>query len=241
MNFERHTPPHALSNAVQESIRAGQFLAIGLTGILLVSYGAFLIRTIYEDHEWFVKANQTLARGNSELTNELDIRRHAMVTTDPVFPNTIYLLLAFAGYRKAHNGGPCVIMFSAPAGSNAMPSMVAQFSNSVSGCTTFGPMDASADPDVEARARNGMIADKIIFHAARENQAADRLFTNLSNLIQLKRSYELPSAPERSRLYRIPNQGQEDLIWLQFGPDVKWNEQLRSKVHVTSAQDTRKN
>jgi hypothetical protein len=108
--------------------------------------------------------------------------------------------------------------------------MVAQFGNSVSGCTTFGPMDASSDPNVEIRARDGMVTDKIVFHAARGDEAADRLFNALGNLIQLKRSYDLPPAVERARLYRIQKQGQENLIWLQFGPDVKWNEQLRGDV-----------
>lgn len=67
----------------------------------------------------------------------------------------------------------------------------------------------------------------IVFHAARDDKAADQLFTHLSNLIQLKRSYDLPSPVERTHIYSILNPGQEDLIWLQFGTDVKWNEQLR--------------
>jgi len=59
-----------------------------------------------------------------------------------------------------------------------MASMIARFSNSVSGCYTFGPMDANSDPDVEQRAKGGMVPDKIVFHAARGNPAIEQLFTN---------------------------------------------------------------
>jgi hypothetical protein len=88
-----------------------------------------------------------------------------------------------------------------------MASMVAQFSNSVSGCFTFGPMDANSDPDVEKRAEAGMVPDKIVFHADRGDAAADQLFTALGNLIQLKRSYDVPPAADRAHLYSIPNPG----------------------------------
>jgi len=222
--------PNPLGQAVRESARAGEFLAIGVGAVVVVAYGLFVAGTIFEDHESLVRTNHVLAASKADLQRDLDVRKHTMVTTDPVFPNTIYLLQAFSGYRYAEAGRPCVIMLSAPISTNSMPSMIAQFSNSVSGCTTFGPVDASSDPDVETRARRGMVSDKIVFHAAHGNQGADRLFTNLSNLIQLTRSYELPSPAERSRLYRIPQQGEEDLIWLQFGPDVKWNEQLHTDV-----------
>lgn len=50
---------------------------------------------------------------------------------------------------------------------------------------------------------------------------------NLGNLIQLKRSYDLPSAAERAHIYSIPKPGHEDMIWLQFGTNVQWNEQRR--------------
>lgn len=121
-------------------------------------------------------------------------------------------------------------MLTAPPDSknaNAMALMVAQLTNAVSGCFTFGPMDANVDPDDEKRAEAGMVPEKIVFRAARGDAAADQLFVNFGNLIQLKRSYDVPSPKERAHLYSIPNQGDETMIWLQFGTNVKWNEQLR--------------
>ena len=67
------------------------------------------------------------------------MRKHSISTTDPVFPNIIYLLQAFNLYRHSLNGAPGVIKISAPPESQPVASMMAQFSNSVSGCYTFGP------------------------------------------------------------------------------------------------------
>jgi hypothetical protein len=224
--LKRNQSAHRFNRALRDSFRAGGFLTIGVAGLVFISFWVFLVRTVYDDHQSLVNEKNVLTRKNADLTKQLEIRKHSMVTTDPVFPNTIYLLQAFNSYRHFQNGKPCVIMLSAPPKSRAMASMVAQFSNSVSGCTMFGPMEPDIDPDVEKRATDGMVPDKIVFHAARGDHAADQLFTNLSNLIQLKRSYELPSATERTQLYSISNPGQEDLVWLQFGTNVQWNEQL---------------
>ncbi len=221
---------HPFNQAVRESLRAGGFLTIGVAGLVFISFWIFLVRTVYDDHQSLVNRSNVLANKIATVTQEVEFRKHNMVTTDPVFVNTIYLLQAFNVYRHAQNGKPCVLLLSAPPENkeaNAMASMVAQFSNSVSGCFTFGPMDANADPDVEKRAEAGMVPNKIVFHAARGNPAAEQLFTGLGSLIQLKRGYDVPSASERAHLYSIPNPGQEDVIWLQFGTNVQWNEQLR--------------
>jgi len=206
----------------------GLFSVGCILAIAVVSYSVFLLRTIYQDHQALVAANAACAKTNIEVKQQLEMRRHNMVAGDPVFVNTIYLLQAFNIYRHALNGRRCVLMITAPADNkngNLMASMVAQFSNSVSGCFTFGPMDANSDPDVEKRAEAGMVPDKIVFHADRGDAAADQLFTALGNLIQLKRSYDVPPAADRAHLYSITNSGDETVIWLQFGSDVKWNEQ----------------
>jgi hypothetical protein len=53
------------------------------------------------------------------------------------------------------------MLVTAPADANLMPSMVAQFSNSVFSCFTFGPMLGAYDPDAKKQAIEGMIPDKI--------------------------------------------------------------------------------
>lgn len=200
--------------------------------ILLVSYGVFFIRTVYRDHQALVNSVTSLSKKNAELTSKLEVRRHSMVTSDPVYGNTYYLLLAFDGYRHAQKGKPCVLMLTEPRDgdpNNPLASIVAGFSNSVSDCFTFGPMDSSSDPDVDRRAKEGMVPNKIVFHAARNDKAAQNLLNALGSLFPMQRSYDLPSPVERTHIYRIPKPGQEDLIWLQFGTNVQWAEQLISR------------
>jgi hypothetical protein len=214
----------------RDSLMTGLFSVGCILAIAVVSYSFFLLRTIYQDHQALMNRITACDKNNVEVKQQLELRKHNIVTGDPLFVNTIYLLQAFNIYRHALNGKKCVLMITAPAESknrSATASMITQFSNSVSGCFTFGPMDANADPDVEKRAEAGMVPDKLVFHADRGNAAAEQLFTNLGNLIQLKRSYDVPPAAARAHLYNIPNQGDENLIWLQFGSNVKWNEQLR--------------
>jgi hypothetical protein len=228
ITLRRRNPATSFKEVFRDSLMTGLFSVGCILAIAVVSYSVFLLRTIYQDHQALVAANAACAKTNIEVKQQLEMRRHNMVAGDPVFVNTIYLLQAFSIYRHALNGRRCVLMITAPADNkngNLMASMVAQFSNSVSGCFTFGPMDANSDPDVEKRAEAGMVPDKIVFHADRGDAAADQLFTALGNLIQLKRSYDVPPAADRAHLYSIPNPGDETVIWLQFGSDVKWNEQ----------------
>jgi len=86
---------HPFNQALRDSLRAGGFLTLGVAGLVLISYSAFLIRTVYEDHRLLVAKTQVVTNTNLELIKELELRKHSMVTTDPVFVNTIYLLQAF--------------------------------------------------------------------------------------------------------------------------------------------------
>jgi hypothetical protein len=227
LELRREGAEKPLREAFLASLWIGVFMAAGVGVLVLGAFALSLVHTVYAEHQAAVRDNATLRDRNEALSKELDWRKHNISTTDAVFPNIIHLLQAFNSYRHAQNGKPCVVMLSAQPDSNPMASMIASFSNSVSGCFTLGPMDASINPDVEKRALNGMIRDKIVFHAARNDKAADQLFLDLVNLIQLKRSYDLPSPTERTHIYSIPTPGQEDLIWLQFGMNVKWNSESR--------------
>ncbi len=169
------------------------------------------VQTIYQDHQWAVR----LAKQNTELSAKLERKRHSLDMTDPVFSNTIYLLQAFSIYRHALDGSPCQIKVTAPPESQSMASMVAQFSNSVSSCNTFGPFETRSNPDVEKETMDGMVPGLIIFHAVRNDKAADQLFIALGNQIQLKRSYEIPPGSPKH------------LVWLQFGTRTKWNSELK--------------
>jgi hypothetical protein len=66
-----------------------------------------------------------------------------------------------------------------------------------------------------------MVPDVIVFHAAREDKAAEQLFIHLGNYIPLQRS-KLP----KKKYYQLPvGVEHPHVVWLQFGTNVKWNSQ----------------
>lgn len=205
----------SLRIALRGSFNHGAFMAAGIGTVVLTMFTIFLVLTTYKIHQVLVAENAALVGRNADLNAELNARKHSISTTDPIFPNIIYLLQAFSIYRHALNGTACQIKITAPPESQPLASVVAQFSNSVSSCTTFGPLETRTNPDAKHETMDGMIPDLIVFHAAKDDRAADQLFNNLGNQIQLQRSYEIPvSSPEH-------------FVWLQFGSRTKWNSELR--------------
>jgi hypothetical protein len=101
---------------------------------------------------------------------------------------------------------------------------VAQFSNSVSDCLTFGPFPGG-NPDYDKQAIGGMIPDTVIFHAAKDDRPALELFSRLSSLMKTRLGHEFP--PDFKSHYHLNPGfgGRERIMWLQFGNEVKWNSQ----------------
>jgi hypothetical protein len=166
-----------------------------------------------------------LTQDNKELQTAIDLKRNFLEIHDPVFSNTVYLLQAFRAYYYGIGGTriPCQIEITSPPDGGPLPMLIGQLSIQADNCGTFGPMDGNMNPDVEKITNEGMIPGVVVFHAARDDKAADTLFGNLASLVPLKRSYSLP-APNG---IAPPVDPQEHQIWLQFGPNVKWNNQIR--------------
>ena len=97
-----------------------------------------------------------------------------------------------------------------------------QFSHVVSDCFSFGA--PAINPDDEKDALDGMVPDAVVFHMDRNDKAARTLADNLGSLLPIQVSYEpLPKRTE-PRYSLGPNaKGDETVVWLQFGTDVKWN------------------
>ena len=149
--------------AVVGSLITGISMLVGVAVLVTIAYGWFVIRTVYCDHEYFVAQNGKLAKSTETLSADVQWRKHNISTTDPVFPNLTYMLQAFNIYRHALNGERCITMITAPRESAPLASVIANFSNSVSTCSTFGPMDATSNPDVERETMTGMVPDMIVF------------------------------------------------------------------------------
>jgi hypothetical protein len=225
--LNKNKASRSFRKALREPIIKGKFLALGIGLFFLATYSAFLVRTVYNDHQWWVAHGKALADENATLSRAFEIRKHSMVRTDPVFDNTRALLSAFDTYRHAQNGKPCEVMVTAPTtDSSPIVGMIFDLSRPVSDCSTVGLMNSDSDPDIERRAMDGMVPYKIVFHAERGNKAADRLFYSLASLVQMQRSYDMPSAADQAH-YGVRNPSQEDFVWLQFGTNVRWNSELR--------------
>jgi hypothetical protein len=199
------TPQHRLATSLKLT-----------AAVWMVLYACAIVAVIYQDHEGLAEANKKLSAQAADLNAELLLRKHTIITADPVFWNVSYLLQSFEAFRNSLKGQPCTVKITAPADSRAFASLIAQLSNSVSGCSTLGPMDANTDPDVGLETMDGMIPGLVVFHAPKDDAPANQLFGNLGSQIRLQRSY----APSHD--YHVPSDGSTHEIWLQFGTGSKW-------------------
>ena len=198
-----------------------------VTGLVCCSIFFYegLVKTVYRDHQQLADRSIELSNLNQQLKSELEWRKHNVSTSDAVFPNIIYLLQAFQGYRISLQGeqqkDPCVLYFTATPDSLAIASAIAQFSNSVSGCSTSGPMPFGNE-DLDAMTTDGMVPGVILIHTDHDDLATGRLQIALENQIPTRLSHKLPKVP-RDHLYASMHQYKEKFIWLQFGTGVNWN------------------
>lgn len=194
-----------------------------IVALAVVMWAIFFVRIIYDDHMQLIAQRAGDLRRITQLERDLQVHRHSVSTSDPVFTNLIYMLQAFAVFRGEVNGESCVVRITGAPTSQPLASVFAQFSVSTSNCATFGPdAQLNTNPDLESEALDGMVPDAIVFHAQREDKAANKLFMRLYNQIKLVRSYKMPNVAD----YQSPAGGYVHIVWLQFGSQVKWNSEV---------------
>lgn len=210
--------------ALEESFWPSIFTVAGFALLILAAWFLFLALAIYKDHQQLVTENSQLLIVNTQLSTDLEWRKHNVSTTDAVFPNMIYMLQAFHSFKGEMNGSPCVLYFSAPKETQPLASVIAQLAGPLSGCSPFGPASSNGrETDDDEELTQGIVLDAIVVHAKDGERAADGLFSTLGNQIKLQRSHKLLKHPERRWAVR----NGEHVVWLQFGPTVKWNSELR--------------
>jgi hypothetical protein len=211
--------------AVLKHWKDDALIALRVTPIVtILVYGPIwfyqgLVKTVFNDHQILVAQNKKLSASDKAVKSDLDWHRHNISTSDPVFPNIIYMLQAFNSFKRDMNGEPCVLYASAPKETVALASEMMQLGGLLSGCSPFGPMGAD-DPELDPEVVQGTVPDAIVVHAVEGEKAADNLFSTLGNQIQLKRSYRLFKHPEKRW---APQRANEHVVWLQFGKNAKWN------------------
>jgi len=167
----------------------------------------------------------TESKGNAERLQTLVERKtHTPDFRDPAFFNMIRGIQAFMAYRRAI--GPdahCKILFTEPPpgdmGPNIRPLSMALMQIAVAGsnCPNGNLQNIGVKvDDADAESLNGIVPNVIVLHAPSDAKGANELEVNLGNIIQIRRSYKLPKLTAAS----------ENVIWLQLGPGLKWNDEL---------------
>jgi hypothetical protein len=221
-----------LGKAIRQSVRGGFFTFAAIALVVFLSWIVFVARTVYFDHTGLRYANsaQLMKSGQSSaadaqeiarLKAEVEFQQNNITTQEPVFINIRDLLQSFAVFRSDLNKESCFVKITAPHETEPLARVMGSFSTATSNCPTFGPMLGNIDPDETEATMRGMVSDAIVFHAARDDKAANTLAMNLGNRIKLVRSYDLPKTD-----YQIPLGGYQHTVWLQFGDKVKWNSEL---------------
>lgn len=202
-----------------------EILVIGT--VALAAWGAFVPVVVYRGHNAMKSQVAALKAERDTLSANLDAGKNNLFVRDAAFQSISRLLQVFHLYRAAQKGRHRVLYLTAMPDSTELASAVAQLSNSVSGCFTFGPTSFGVNPDLDEMTKADMIPNEIVVHVQRGDQAGITLQEQLTSLIQGRLSYTPPKIPQ-DRLYAGTPQD-SSLVWLQFGTGVKWNSE---KYHL---------
>lgn len=201
-------------NGLKEHVRKNIVAGVTITVVVwLALFAWWMWKIVYEDHLALVSRGGELI----EAQKLIEKKTHSLDSTDPAFRNMQDLVRVFMSYRRAIGyDSYCMVLFSAPADSSAIAGTVMELAVLGANCPNGNLLNMGVPPeDQDAQEANGMIPGMVVVHAVPTARGVNQLVDNLSNYIQAKRSYSMPKdCPE-------------NYIWLQFGPDVTWNSQLR--------------
>ena len=158
--------------------------------------------------------NKKLKADNAALTASVYRKSHYFDRGDAVFSNTVYLVGAFKSFEertRVPTGNDCYIRMTAPAETVDFAETIHQLWRNVVNCAGDGPFDPGYDPARDKETLDGMMPDKIVFHAVAGDGAADGLFNDLRKYLPLHRVFYGSEAD-------IPHHK----VWLQFGNRVDW-------------------
>lgn len=212
--------------AVRKQFMGRLAKGVGFTLLVwMLAFSVILVVEIYDDHNTLksraAALSTELKTANQhvvELKKEVVDKTTHIYTTEPIFSNIIYLQQAFRSFRGrtiVPGGNMCTVRFTAPQETHDFAFTIAQLSIQGSNCATFGPFDPGINPDEDRRTINGMVPNKVVFHMAKTDSAANQLFNDLFNYLPLQRSYD-----------GVGTNPDEHTVWLQFGSQVNWRVEM---------------
>jgi hypothetical protein len=216
---------HAVARRGWDSAKTELLGHFTMSGVLTVAiwvilFTGMLIRTIYKEHVALASTNtiklSEAKREATEATQRAALAESQRDEATHALNNMLSVAEAFAVYRAAiGRDAPCEMKFSAPKETAELAVRISQLVTSVTNCKPTSVIESDMDPTTGEEARRGMVADKIVFHAAKEAKAVVPFFNALGNYLPMTRSYD------------VPKDAVDNFVWLQFGTDVRWVSQMR--------------
>jgi hypothetical protein len=171
--------------------------------ILLLNLLFFTPKRLYEEQK-------TLRVNVLNLQVALKDRTHNIHPEDPAYWNLAKTIDAFSNLRRANADKGCRVTLTMPRTGNNSVAQIIFFGAGLADCPPTA-LDLSIDPEKEAVAMKGVESDTVIVHAIKGLKGGLKFSDTMGALFNVRRSYEpFPGMPQ-------------DVIWLQFGPDVQWN------------------
>jgi competence protein ComGC len=159
----------------------------------------------------------------AELEQALTAHRHDVDMNEPGVSNMTSVIRAFMKYRRAIEpvppAAPPRIIVSAAEESQGLAWQLTQWAVLGSGIGNGNLLNLGVRPEhLEAESQRGMLPNVLLIHAVPDAPGVLSLADDLSSLLATKRVFTMPETPGP-----IP----PGVIWLQFGPGLRWNNDTR--------------
>jgi hypothetical protein len=220
--------PSVLLDAIRKGLQEnGRPLVKAVLWIYLPIFGCALAREVWKDHRSLVLSRSEGETKNAKLSNEIEelqarlkAKAFTPTFTDHSFGVVVNGVRAFMAFRRSIGlDATCKILTTEP--DNTVGSDIGNISYTIISVGVLGSNYPNGnlanigikDEDREAQSRKGEISGTVVLHALPETNGAIKLADDLSTMFPVKRSYTFP----------VPVNPSDNVIWLQFGPNMKWN------------------
>lgn len=208
----------AITKAFDGGARDALVEFIAIIVIAVSAWCAFVPVEIYRDHMAMRKKIALLASDEGNLQRQISALSEAHPKHGFQFDNEFVSISQVLGaFHELQGGGigpgadVCRITITAPPDTLDVAKGINHLA-AWDGCLVSPPevSDSRLDPDAASKAAKGAVTNMVVIHAARENSKAAGFTTNIGNVLDVTRSYDMPkdSSP--------------DLIWMQFGSGNVW-------------------
>lgn len=209
---KRRSGKNAIDSINSSLEGAGREAGIGITAfavLVVLAWGAFVPKTIYEDHQSLTSHNAELVKKVQDLSSENPYEKSFVGSY--AYTNTIgaFRSILMDARRQPDSSSECQLKITSVAENRATALSLRSIASAL-GCNIQAePYDPDMDPESANEIRQSL-PNFIVIHARKENIGADGFVVGMSNTFHVQRAYDLP--PKSS----------ENLVWLQIGPNSIW-------------------